>query len=89
MPLKNTNPTTTSAWKQLGENFKDTESLHLKDLFGANKERATKFTLRFQEFLIDYSKNRITDKTLSLLIQLAEEVNLKDAIEKLFKGRPY
>jgi glucose-6-phosphate isomerase len=86
MPLKNTNPTTTSAWKQLGENFKDTESLHLKDLFGANKERATKFTLRFQEFLIDYSKNRITDKTLSLLIQLAEEVNLKDAIEKLFKG---
>jgi len=86
MPLKNTNPTTTSAWKQLGENFKDTESLHLKDLFGANKARATKFTLRFQEFLIDYSKNRITDKTLSLLIQLAEEVNLKDAIEKLFKG---
>ena len=86
MPLKNTNPTTTSAWKQLDENFKETESLHLKDLFGANKERATKFTLRFQEFLIDYSKNRITDKTLSLLIQLAEEVNLKDAIEKLFNG---
>lgn len=86
MPLKNTNPTTTAAWKQLGENFKETESLHLKDLFATNKERATKFTLRFQEFIVDFSKNRITDKTLSLLIQLAEEVNLKDAIEKLFNG---
>ncbi|MBT8181842.1 MAG: glucose-6-phosphate isomerase [Eudoraea sp.] len=86
MPLKNTNPTTTAAWKQLGENYKETESIHLKDLFAANKERATKFTLRFQEFLVDFSKNRITDKTLSLLIQLAEEVNLKDAIEKLFNG---
>jgi glucose-6-phosphate isomerase len=86
MPLKNTNPTTTAAWKQLGENFKETESLHLKDLFATNRERATKFTLRFQEFIVDFSKNRITDKTLSLLIQLAEEVNLKDAIEKLFNG---
>ncbi|WP_297691195.1 glucose-6-phosphate isomerase [uncultured Eudoraea sp.] len=86
MPLKNTNPTTTAAWKQLGENFKETESLHLKDLFVTNRERATKFTLRFQEFIVDFSKNRITDKTLSLLIQLAEEVNLKDAIEKLFNG---
>jgi len=86
MPLKNTNPTTTAAWKKLSENLKETESLHLKDLFAANKQRATKFTLRFQEFLVDFSKNRITDKTLSLLIQLAEEVNLKDAIEKLFNG---
>ena len=86
MPLQNTNPTTTAAWKQLGENFEETKSLHLKDLFAADKERASKFTVRFEEFLIDYSKNRITDKTLSLLMQLAEEVNLKDAIEKLFSG---
>ena len=86
MPLKNTNPTTTAAWKLLGENFKETKSLQLKDLFAADKERATKFTLKFQEFIVDYSKNRITDKTLSLLMQLAEEVNLKDAIEKVFNG---
>lgn len=88
MPLLNTNPTTTAAWKLLGENFKETKSLQLKDLFAADKERATKFTLRFQEFIVDYSKNRITDKTLSLLLQLAEEVNLKDAIEKVFNGDP-
>ena len=86
MPLLNTNPTTTAAWKLLGENFKETKSLQLKDLFVADKERATKFTLRFQEFIVDYSKNRITDETLSLLMQLAEEVNLKDAIEKVFNG---
>ena len=86
MPLLNTNPTTTAAWKLLGENFKETKSLQLKDLFAADKERATKFTLRFQEFIVDYSKNRITDKTLALLLQLAEEVNLKDAIEKVFNG---
>lgn len=86
MPLLNTNPTTTAAWKLLEENFKETKELQLKDLFAADKERATKFTLRFQEFIVDYSKNRITDKTLSLLLQLAEEVNLKDAIKKIFNG---
>lgn len=88
MPLLNTNPTTTAAWKLLGENFKETKSLQLKDLFADDKERATKFTLRFQEFIVDYSKNRITDETLSLLLQLAEEVNLKNAIEKVFNGDP-
>ena len=88
MPLLNTNPTTTAVWKLLEENFKETKELQLKDLFAADKERATKFTLRFQEFIVDYSKNRITDKTLSLLLQLAEEVNLKDAIEKVFNGDP-
>lgn len=88
MPLLNTNPTTTAAWKLLGENFKETKNLQLKDLFADDKERATKFTLRFQEFIVDYSKNRITDETLSLLLQLAEEVNLKDAIEKVFNGDP-
>ncbi|MGB5430140.1 glucose-6-phosphate isomerase [Eudoraea sp.] len=86
MPLQNTNPTTTAAWKLLEENFKETKGLQLKDLFAADKERATKFTLRFQEFIVDYSKNRITDKTLALLLQLAEEVNLKDAIKKIFNG---
>ena len=88
MPLLNTNPTTTAAWKLLEEHFKETKGLQLKDLFAADKERATKFTLRFQEFIVDYSKNRITDETLSLLLQLAEEVNLKDAIEKVFNGDP-
>ena len=86
MPLKNTNPTTTPAWKLLEENYKETKHLQLKDLFAKDLERASKFTLRFKDFFVDYSKNRITDKTLSLLLQLAEEVNLKDAIEKEFNG---
>jgi len=86
MPLQNTNPTTTAAWKLLEENFKETKNLQLKDLFAADKERTTKFTLKFQDFIVDYSKNRITDKTLALLLQLAEEVNLKDAIKKIFNG---
>ncbi|WP_297791714.1 glucose-6-phosphate isomerase [uncultured Eudoraea sp.] len=86
MPLQNTNPTATEAWKLLGENYRETAQLHLKELFEADKERAKKFTLRFKDFYVDYSKNRITDKTMSLLLQLAEEVNLKDAIEKTFNG---
>jgi glucose-6-phosphate isomerase len=86
MPLKNTNPTTTPAWKLLEENYKETKHLKLKDLFAKDLARANKFTLRFQDFFVDYSKNRITDKTLSLLLQLAEEVNLKDAIDKEFNG---
>lgn len=86
MPLQNTNPTATEAWKLLGENYKETNQLHLKELFEADKERAKKYTLRFKNFFVDYSKNRITDKTMSLLLQLAEEVKLKDAIEKTFSG---
>ncbi len=86
MPLKNTDPTSTEAWKKLKEYHKKNKDLHLKELFATDKNRAKKFTLVWGEFLVDYSKNQITDETLSLLLQLADEVYLKEAIQKCFDG---
>ncbi len=86
MPLENTNPTTTKAWKKLEEHYKENKDLHLKELFVADKNRAQKFTLHWNDFFVDYSKNRITDQTFSLLMELAREVGLGDAIGKYFGG---
>ncbi len=86
MSLQNVNPTTTNAWKKLAVHHSNTKSKHLKSLFEADADRAGKFSLRWNDFLVDYSKNRIEEDTLSLLMQLADEVHLKDAIQKYFKG---
>ncbi|NNE01715.1 MAG: glucose-6-phosphate isomerase [Eudoraea sp.] len=86
MPLKNTNPTTTQAWKKLSEHYDRTKELQLKTLFEEDPQRAERFTKQWNDFLVDFSKNRITDETLNLLVELAEEVHLKDAIEKYFRG---
>lgn len=86
MPLKNTNPTQTKAWKSLEEHYKNQHQQHLKTLFAEDPERAARFTLQWQDFLVDFSKNRITEETLKHLVSLAEEMELKDAIEKYFQG---
>ncbi|QLG45563.1 glucose-6-phosphate isomerase [Costertonia aggregata] len=86
MPLQNIDPTTTIAWKKLTEHFKETRHTHLKNLFSSDAQRAETFTLRWNDFLVDYSKNRITSKTTRLLLALAQEVQLKDAIQKYFEG---
>ncbi|WP_422083115.1 glucose-6-phosphate isomerase [Ulvibacterium sp.] len=87
MPLQIIDPTTTSAWKELKKHFEATNGIHLKDLFAENgQKRVDNLTLKWQDFLVDFSKNRITEETVQLLLQLAEEVGLKDAINKYFKG---
>ncbi|HEA23546.1 hypothetical protein LCGC14_0884290 [marine sediment metagenome] len=86
MSLQNINPTTTKAWENLSEHFKDTKNAHLKELFASDAKRAKTFTLKWNDFLVDFSKNRITTETFDLLLQLAKEVNLKDAIKKQFAG---
>ncbi len=86
MSLKNINPTGAQAWKQLGDHYKKIENTQLKDLFASDKDRAKKFTLQSQGFFVDYSKNNITSETKGLLLSLAEEVGLKDAIKKYFEG---
>ncbi len=58
----------------------------MKDLFAADPERFKKFSLRFNDVLVDYSKNRITEETVGLLIELAAEAGVADAIEKMFTG---
>ncbi len=86
MPLENTNPTQTGTWKALQGHYSETKDLHLKELFRKDADRAGNFSIRWNDFLVDYSKNRINEETRSLLIQLANEVNLQDAIEKYFSG---
>ncbi|APG65668.1 glucose-6-phosphate isomerase [Tenacibaculum todarodis] len=84
--LKNINPTSTEAWKKLEAHFIETKELHLKDLFKDNPSRKDTFSISFNDVFVDYSKNRITEKTKELLLELAEEVELEDAISKYFYG---
>ena len=74
------------AWKALAEHYETASQLHMKDLFDADPERFRKFTLRFNDFLLDFSKNRITEETLGLLRSLATQADLKGWIDKTFSG---
>ncbi len=82
-----TNTSDFTSWKKLNEHYSKNSSLHMRDLFAADKNRFSKYTVQFNDILVDYSKNRITDETISLLIALAEEAGLKQAIEDMFAGK--
>ncbi len=86
MPLKNINPTKTAAWSKLNTHFKQVKNLHLRELQEENPNRKEDFCLKFQDLEVDFSNNRLTTETLQLLVQLAEETELKDAIQKYFSG---
>jgi len=85
MPLYSINPTQTEAWKKLKSHFVDNE-FNLKNLFSEDKDRFSKFSIQKDNILLDYSKNLINEETMQLLLQLAEECKLGDAIEKMFTG---
>ena len=74
------------AWKALKEHQPEAAELHMRDLFAQDPQRFERFSLRFGEILFDYSKNRITDKTMSLLFELAKQAGLKEKIEAMFSG---
>lgn len=84
--LPNINPTTTKAWKELEAYFSTFKGTEIKDLFKEDEQRFSRYTLKFEDILLDYSKNIIDDKVLELLLQLAEECGLKPAIEREFSG---
>ena len=86
MSLININPTTTDAWKDLTRHYKKMESVHMKSLFQDDENRKENLSLKFESLSLDFSKNRITEKTLDHLISLAEQCKLNDAIEKYFGG---
>ena len=86
MALKNINPTSTEAWGKLENHIWETKESKMKDLFANDADRFNKFSVTFNDILVDYSKNIITDETKKLLVELAEEIGLKDAIEKQFNG---
>ncbi len=87
MKLSNHNPSGTLAWQELRNHFiEEMQSIKMQDLFKEDDNRAEKLSIEWNNFFVDYSKNKITDKTLQLLLNLAEEMQLKDAISAYFKG---
>jgi glucose-6-phosphate isomerase len=86
MALQNINPSGTAAWYALSSHFANMQHTQMQALFAADAQRAEKFHIKWQDFLVDYSKNIITDETLALLQNLAEDVDLKGAIDAYFGG---
>jgi glucose-6-phosphate isomerase len=84
--LPSVNPIETKSWQKLELHFLTLQATHMRELFDADAERFQKFHLQFEDVLIDYSKNLISEETLQLLTGLAQEVELKGAIENMFRG---
>ncbi|MFZ0989166.1 MAG: glucose-6-phosphate isomerase [Xanthobacteraceae bacterium] len=74
------------AWKLLEKHHQKFKSVHLRDLFSDNRGRGEKMAIEAAGLYLDYSKNRITDETLRLLLQLARESGLRDRIDAMFRG---
>ncbi len=75
------------AWKALQDHFETMRDIHMRDLFLKDAQRFTRFSLRFGDILFDYSKNRVTDETMKLLLDLAKQANLAAKIEAMFTGQ--
>lgn len=86
MALQSINPTQTQAWKKLQAHFETMKNVQMQHLFANEPARAEKMHLQWNDFLVDYSKNIVTKDTMDLLQELANEVQLKDAIAKYFDG---
>jgi glucose-6-phosphate isomerase len=82
-----TTPVKTTAWQQLTDHHKnEMKGAQMKALFAADPDRFSRYTLQLDEILFDFSKNIVTEKTMGLLRQLAEQCGLKEAIEAMFSG---
>ncbi|TDE06597.1 glucose-6-phosphate isomerase [Flavobacterium hiemivividum] len=86
MALNTINPTNTASWSKLQQHFDDMHKVTMQDMFQEDVFRTAKFNLKWNDFLIDYSKNIIKQETIDLLLELANEVGLKKAISDYFDG---
>ena len=86
MALQNTNPTKTLAWQNLQKHFQEMNTVSMKDMFANDITRTSKFNFQWNDFVVDYSKNIIDQETMSLLLELAKEVHLGEAIAQYFGG---
>ncbi len=84
--LKRINPTQTKSWQELARHFEAMRDVHMRDLFAADPKRFEQFSLRFEDILVDFSKNRIEAETMARLLALAREVDLSDGIAKMLTG---
>lgn len=86
--MKNINPTKTNVWKDLVRHYKKIKNIHIRDLFKNDMNRYKNFSIIFKkQILVDFSKNRITRKTLNKLLNLAKKIQLKKAINCMFSGK--
>jgi len=74
------------AWRKLEEHFEAIKDVHLRDLFADDPHRATKLRAEAEGIYLDFSKNRVTDETMALLIQLARESGLEERRDAMFNG---
>ncbi|MBW2634137.1 MAG: glucose-6-phosphate isomerase, partial [Deltaproteobacteria bacterium] len=79
-------PHETQSWQRLTAHYAQIKDVHMRDLFAGDPQRFDTFSVIFDDLLVDFSKNRITEQSLGLLIALAEEAGLQDAIVKMFSG---
>jgi len=86
MTLPKINPTTTSSWKKLQDHFQNEKNNRIQDHFQNDPNRFEQFSIQWEDFLVDFSKNRLSKETLTLLEELAHEVDLKGAMEAYFGG---
>jgi glucose-6-phosphate isomerase len=75
------------AWKALAAHYKEVKQLHLRELFAGDPSRGQRLTIEGAGLFLDYSKNRVTDRTIELLVQLAEESGLRGRIDAMFRGQ--
>src|SRR5690242_12314401 len=73
-------------WKALEEHFQKIRDRHLRTLFAEDPGRGERFALEAVGIYLDYSKNRITDETLRLLLKVAESTGLRERIDAMFRG---
>ncbi len=86
--LKSINPTKTQAWSELSDHFETAQNFEISKLFADDPERFKKFSTQFgSDILLDYSKNIITEETMSKLFALAEQTEVKSSIDAMFSGK--
>ena len=86
MALQTNNPTTTQSWSKLQEHYQQMKNSSIQEMFAADNTRVDKLNIQWNDFLVDYSKNIITPETMTLLVDLANEMGLKAAINDYFEG---
>jgi glucose-6-phosphate isomerase len=84
--MVNINPTQTPSWKKLAKHFKSMQHVKITDHFDQDEHRFEKFSVKLDDILVDFSKNNINAETIKLLIGLANNCKLKDAIAAMFRG---
>src|SRR5690554_4490526 len=86
MALNTTNPTGTVAWNKLREHFDQICYVPMRELFVKDPQRAERFHIQWEDFLLDYSKNKTDLNTIKFFVELANELGLSEAIHQYFSG---